>query len=103
MSQLVNVVRVVAVLNVILLVGLAYVWGRNYASLRSKHALGLLIFAVFLLGENLLAAYFFIIDPILSGWIANAEAVPPRAQLAMAVLRVLEFVGLAFLSWITWD
>lgn len=103
MALLVNVVQGFAVLNVVVLLGLAYVWGRNFVSLRSKHALGLLVFAAFLLGENLLAAYFFILDPTLSGWIVNPEAVPPPAQIAMATLRVLEFLGLAFLAWITWD
>lgn len=103
MPPYVTLVRVLIVLNLVLLAGLGYVWGRNYAELRSKHALGLLLFAAFLFGENALAAYYFIVDPTLSAWITNAEAVPPIAQSAMMMLRVLEFVGLAFLAWVTWD
>lgn len=103
MALLVDIVRAFIVLNVLLLLGLAYVWGRNYTQLRSKHSLGLLLFAVLLLGENALAAYFFMIDPTLTAWITNPEQVPPIAQGAMMSLRVLEFGGLAFLSWITWD
>lgn len=103
MALLVNIVRAFIVLNLVLLLGLAYVWGRNYAQLRSKHALGLLLFAGFLLGENAMAAYFFMIDPTLTAWITNPDKVPPVAQSAMMILRVFEFAGLAFLSWITWD
>lgn len=102
-TLLVTLVRVFVVLNIVLLLGLGYVWGRNYRQLHSKHALGLLLFAGFLLGENLLAAYFFLVDPTLSAWIANPQLVPRPAQIAMASLRVLEFGGLAFLSWVTWD
>lgn len=103
MALLVTLVRVFIVLNLVLLAGLVYVWGRNYASLRSKHSLGLVLFAVFLLGENALAAYFFLLDPTLTAWITNPDQVPPVAQGAMMSLRVLEFGGLAFLTWVTWD
>lgn len=103
MELLVTLVRVFAVLNIALLVGLTYVWGRNYAQLRSKHALGLLLFAVFLLGENLFAVYFFVLHDTLSAWIADETLVPPIAAGAMLVLRVFEFLGLAVISWVTWD
>lgn len=102
-SLMVTLVRVFIVLNIALLIGLGYVWANNYRQLRSKHALGLVLFAAFLLGENLMAGYFFIIDPTLSVWIATPTQVPPIAQGAMLALRVLEFGGLAFLSWVTWD
>lgn len=103
MPLLVTLVRTFIVLNLVLLLGLTYVWGRNYVELRSKHALGLVMFAVFLLGENALAGYFFIVDPTLATWITTESQVPPVAQGAMMLLRVLEFGGLAFLTWVTWD
>jgi hypothetical protein len=103
MALLVDLFRVFTLLNLVLLVGLGYVWGRNWLELRSKHALGLLLFAVFLLGENALAAYFFILDPTLSAWIVDAQLVPRPAQVAMSSLRILEFGGLVFLTWVTWD
>jgi hypothetical protein len=103
MSLHVTLIRVLIILNLALLLGLAYVWGRNYAQLRSKHSLGLLLFAAFLIGENGLAAYFFLVHPELAVWIDTPEMVPPIAQTAMLLLRVFEFAGLAFLTWITWD
>lgn len=103
MGLFVTLVRVFIVLNLVLLLGLGYVWGRNYAQLRSKHSFGLLLFAVFLFAENALAGYFFIIDPTLTGWITNESLVPPVASGAMMSLRAFEFAGLAFLTWVTWD
>jgi hypothetical protein len=102
-ALLVDVVRALTLLNLALLLGLGVVWGRNWLELRSKHALGLLLFAGFLIGEHALGAYLFIFDPVVSGWIADPALVPPPAQYAMTAFRALEFVGLAFLSWITYD
>lgn len=103
MSLYVTLVRVLIALNVLLLLGLASVWGRNYLELRSKHSLGLLVFALFLLGENVMAGFFFVFHPTLTAWYTNPELVPPIAQGAMLLLRTLEFGGLVFLTWITMD
>lgn len=99
----VRIVQVFAVLNILLLGGLLYVWGSNWWQLRSKHTLGLVIFGVFLLAENATAAYLFIMDPTLSAWINDETLVPPIAQMTLAGLRLMEFGGLAFLTWVTWD
>jgi hypothetical protein len=63
-------------LNAAVLLGLAYVWGRNQLDLRSKHSLGLVLFAI-LLDENLLGAYLFVIDPTVSAWVVDLGLVPP--------------------------
>jgi hypothetical protein len=101
MSIWVDVARVATAVNVVLLLALASVWGRNYLQFRSKHPLGLLIFSFFLLAQNLLALYMYLVDPTLSGWFSTA--VPAIAWRAMMMLHVLETVGLAFLAWITFD
>ena len=101
MSIWFTVARVAAAVNVLLLVALCVVWARNYRQFRSKHTLGLLTFAVFLLAENALAAYVYLADPTLSAWFATA--VPDVAWLAMMSLRVLETAGIAALAYVTWD
>lgn len=103
MAVLIDVMHVFTVLNLLLLISLGYVWGRNFLQFRSKHTLGLLVFAVLLGLENALGIYFFVFDPVLSTWINAAKLVPPIAQWAMLALRVFEFGGIAFLSWVTWD
>lgn len=101
--MLVRIVQLFAVLNTLLLMLLIYVWVSNWLELRSKHTMGLVFFGLFLLAENALAAYFFIVHPTLSWWVQNPEMVPYPAQLALASLRVLEFLGIAFLTWVSWD
>jgi hypothetical protein len=100
---LVRIVQVFAVLNIVLLGVLLSVWGRNWWNLRSKHTLGLVLFGAVRRGETARAAYFYLGAPPLSAWTHDDQLVPYRAQLALAALRVLEFGGLAFLTWVTWD
>jgi len=101
MSLWFDIARVAAGVNVLLLAALLSVWGRNYLEFRSKHTLGLAIFAVFLLAENALSLYIYMVDPQLSAWFSSD--VPDIAWRGIMALHVLETAGLAFLTWITWD
>ncbi|PSP22353.1 hypothetical protein BRC61_04905 [Halobacteriales archaeon QH_10_65_19] len=101
MSVWFDIARVAAGINVILLAVLLTVWGRNYLEFRSKHTLGLSIFALFLFAENALSLYVYIVDPTLSAWFSSE--VPDIAWRAIMALHVLETAGLAFLTWVTWD
>jgi hypothetical protein len=100
MTLLVDIARAAIVANLLLLLGLCYVWSGNYRRLRSKHSLGLLLFAGFLLVENGFALYFYFLDPVLRVWVTQ---VPDVAQVAMTTLRVLEAAGLTALTWTAWD
>lgn len=93
MAIVLDVARAAAAVNVVLLVVMLRVWGRNYVMIRSKHTLGSLVFAVFLLAENLLALFYYLNPPQLS----------PPAVRAMMYLQILELVGIAFLAYVTWD
>lgn len=101
MSIWIEIARISTALNVVFLLALSYVWVRNYLQIRSKHVLGLAIFAVLLLAENALALYYYLIDPTLSVWFATA--VPPVAWRALMVLHLLETAALVFLLWVTWE
>lgn len=79
--------------NIALLVALSVVWVRNYLAFRSPLVLGLLAFGLVMLAENALAVYFFFSMKMLySG--------DPTVQTAVAVLRGLQLVALAFLAWV---
>lgn len=101
MSILIDVARVAAGLNVLLLLALGYVWARNFAAVRTKHTLGLLLFSLFLLAENAFALYTLSLDPILTVWFSTQ--VPDVAWRAMTLFHVLETIALLFLTWVTWD
>jgi hypothetical protein len=86
--------------NVLLLVVLVGIWARNYREFGSKHALGLLVFGLMLLAENVLAFYYYVLDPQVATLLNSAAPVAGRA---MMFVQVLELLGLLFLTWVTWD
>lgn len=90
-----EVARGATAVNVVILLALALVWVRNYRRFRSKHALGLLVFALLMLTENGMALYFYTVDPML-------RMVGER-QIAQTILRLLMTAALVFLAWVTWD
>lgn len=101
MSTLVTAAQVAVGINILLLLGLCWVWGQNYYQLRSKHTLGMLVFAGLLLVENGFSLYYYLVDPTLSAWFSTS--VPDPAWHAMLLFHVLETLALAFLTWVTFD
>jgi hypothetical protein len=101
MSIWIDLARVATGVNLLLLAVLAFVWGRNYVRLRSKHTLGMLVFAALLFFENGFALYYYLVDPTLSAWFSTK--VPAVAWRAMLLFHVLETVALVFLAWVTLD
>lgn len=94
-----DVARIVAGLNVLLLLALGYVWQGTYRQHGAKHTLGLLVFGGFLLVENVLWLYFYTVHPAFIGWFDGSGA---EIQLGMTLLCGLELVALLFLARITW-
>jgi hypothetical protein len=80
--------------NAVMLVALGSVWVRNYRTFGSNLVLGLLAFAAVLLVENLVAIAFFF---SMGGFYASG----PLVGEVVAVLRGLQFLALAFLTYVT--
>lgn len=97
----IDVARVSVSLNVAMLVGLTWIWTRNYVSFRSKHAIGLATFGGLLLVQNALSLYVYLSHPVLAGWFATQ--MPAAAWRANVAVHALQTVALAFLLWVTWD
>ncbi|MEF8790200.1 MAG: hypothetical protein V5A61_08745 [Haloarculaceae archaeon] len=99
MTLWLDVARAVAGVNVLVLLALGSVWLRGYRDHGARHTLGLLTFAAFLLVENLLWLYLYVLHPAFVGWfVASATDV----QAGVTMLCGFELVALAFLSRITW-
>lgn len=81
-----------SIVNVVLLALLLSVWVRNYRRFNSSMLLGLIAFAVVLGIENLLAIYF-------AFSMATLYATDPTIQAIVSLLRALQFIALAFLTW----
>ncbi len=93
MSLVVDLARVSAGLNVLLLLSIGYVWADSYRQVRSRHTLVTFLFALFLLAENSLALYYYL----------TSVSLPAAAMQAMMTLSVLETLGLALLAYVTWE
>lgn len=94
MSAMLLTASALSVVNVLLLAALGAIWLRNYRTFRTPLVLGLVAFSAVLLVENLVALYFFFDMRML-------YTADPNIHLAIAVLRALEFVALAFLAYVT--
>ncbi|MFB6308453.1 MAG: hypothetical protein ABEH35_03905 [Haloarculaceae archaeon] len=99
MSLWLTVTRVAAALNIALLLVLGWVWLRNYRRHGAAHTLGLLVVAGFLLVENALWLYFYVLHPGFVGWFVTAAV---DIQIGTTLLCGLELVALVALARITW-
>jgi len=100
MTLWLDLARGAAGVNAVLLLAVGAVWLRNYRGHGATHTLGMLAFAVFLLVENALWLYFYLLHPAFIGWFENAGV---DVQIGVAFLCGFELVALAFLAWITWQ
>ncbi|ELY61667.1 hypothetical protein [Natronococcus jeotgali] len=91
--------RIAAGVNVVLLLALGSIWLRNYRQHGAHHTLGLLVFDTFLLVQNLLWLYFYILHPDFIGWFVNSGT---DVQIGVTMLCGLELVAILFLARITW-
>lgn len=92
--------RIATLLSLAMLLGLSYVWARNYRTLQTRFTLGFVLFGGFLLAENAFALYIFAVDPTTSHWFAE---IPERYNAIITTLTLLEFAALAVLSWTTFE
>ena len=99
MALWLDVARFAAGANALLLLALGSVWLRNYRQHGAKHTLGLLVFAGFLLVENALWLYLYLVHPRFIGWFVDAGT---DVQVGVTMLCGLELVALVVLVRITW-
>jgi hypothetical protein len=92
-SLLLDAARVAAGTNILLLLVLLGIWGRTYREVRAPLTLGSMVFAGFLLAENAVAVWFY----------STAPALPGIAVEVMMTLQLLETVGIAALTYVTWQ
>ncbi len=82
------------IINIIIIVGLLFVYTQNYAKLKSKYTIGLMIFALLFLAQTAMGIYFDMSMVMYSS---------SRAENAATLLEAVKTVGFAILLWISWD
>lgn len=94
MTTEITIATIISAGNLILLATLTYIWLQNFRRFRSTMVLGLLIFSLVLMLENLVVVYFFFAEEMLYGY----EPIVHRVMLA---LRSLQFIALLSLVYVT--
>lgn len=99
MTVWLDTARLAAAVNLGLLFLLGSVWLRGYRQHGARHTLGLLVFAAFLVVENMLWLYYYVLHPDFIGWFTHAGV---DVQIGLTALCGFELAALAFLGYITW-
>ena len=94
MGPLITAAAVLAGINALLLLPLIGIWARNLATFRTGLVGGLLLFAITMFAENAMAIYFFFS-------MASFYGGEPPVQQAVLILRALQFIAIAGLSYTT--
>jgi hypothetical protein len=99
MTLWLDAARAAAGANVLVLLALESIWLRGYRRHGARHTLGPLVVAAFLLVENALWLYLYVLHPGFVGWFV---ATGPDVQAGVTMLCGLELVALIVLARITW-
>ncbi len=95
MALWLDLARLTAGANVVLLLALGAVWLRGYLDHGARHTLMLLVFAGFLFVENLVWLYVYVIRTDVSQWyVATSTGV----QISLMSLCGLEFIALGAMA-----
>ncbi len=85
---------VLTVVNIILLLALSYVYGRNWVKMRSTFTSGLLLFTLAFLAQYLVSFYFYMTE---------MQYFVDMVSMHVFVLTVLQTVAFAILNGISWS
>ncbi len=99
MSILLDLARGAAAVNILILLSLVYVWGTGYRQHGASHTLGLLVFAAFLVFQNLLWILLYGFDSGFIDWFLRSDF---DRQLAITGLCGVQTIALIFIARVTW-
>ncbi len=85
---------VLTIVNIVLLLALSYVYGRNWVKMRSTFTAGLLLFTMAFLVQYLVSFYFYV---------AEMQFFVDMVSIHVFVLTVLQTIAFAILNGISWS
>ncbi len=93
-SAIMKATTILAAISTLLLLALLYVYTKNLRKIKSKFTIGLFIFALLFLIQNLVSLFYFI--TMMDYYSAEVEA-------HVFILTLLQAIGFAVLLKITWE
>ena len=89
-----NVTTVITAISTIFLLGLLYIYYKNLRNAKSKFTIGLFIFALLFLIQNIVSLYYYI---------TMMEYYAPEVEVHVFIITLLQTIGFGILLKITWE
>ena len=94
MTQLMTAIGILTAISILALLGLVYVYYRNLKQIKSKFTIGLLIFALLFLMQNVISVYYYA---------TMMDYYVPEVKMHVFILTLLQTIGFLILLKITWE
>ena len=94
MAMLMNLTTILAVVAILVLGFLLHIYIKNLRKIKSSFTIGLLVFALLFLIQNLVSLYYFL---------TMMEYYSPEVEVHVFILTLLQTIGLLVLLKITWE
>ena len=94
MAMLMNLTTVLTAISISALGGLLHIYIRNLRNIKSKFTIGLFIFALLFLLQNLVSLYFYL---------TMMEYYAPEVEIHVFILTLLQTIAFLILLKITWE
>ena len=94
MAILMNVTTILTGISTLFLAGLLYVYIKNLKNIKSRFTIGLFVFALLFLFQNLVSLYFYL---------TMMQYYSPQAELHVFIFSLLQSVAFLILLRITWE
>ncbi|HLC60120.1 MAG TPA: hypothetical protein VJJ52_01700 [Candidatus Nanoarchaeia archaeon] len=92
-SLIMSITTILTGISTLLLLGLIYVYYQNLRKIKSSFTVGLLIFAILFLTQNIISLYYFI---------TMMSYYAPEVEVHVFILTLLQTIGFGILLKITW-
>ena len=89
-----NLTTIMTGVSTLAILGLLYVYYKNLRNIKSKFTIGLFIFALMFLLQNIVSLYYYI---------TMKKYYAPEVEVHVFILTLLQTIGFAILLKITWE
>ena len=89
-----NITKVLTVISILLLLVLLYVYSKNLKAIKSKFTIGLFLFALLFLMQNIVSLYYYI---------TMMKYYVPEVEVHVFIITLLQTIGFLVLLKITWE
>ena len=93
-SMLMKLITILTLVSIVMLLLLIYVYYKNIKKIKSSFTIGLLIFAVLFLIQNLVSIYYYL---------TMMDYYVPAVEKHVFIFTLLQTIGFAILLKITWE